>query len=66
LFYADTAHLRPGLFFAVLGGTIEFFGGIAIGVGLLSRLAALAVFGDMVIAMITVTFKTASRQKPPR
>jgi putative oxidoreductase len=57
LFYADVAHLRPGLFFAVLGGSIEFFGGIAIGVGLLTRLAALAIFGDMVIAMITVTFK---------
>jgi putative oxidoreductase len=57
LFYADVAHLRPGLFFAVLGGSIEFFGGIAIGVGLLTRLAALALFGDMVMAMITVTFK---------
>ena len=57
LFYADVAHLRPGLFFAVLGGTIEFFGGIAIVAGLLSRLVALALFGDMVIAMITVTFK---------
>ena len=56
-FDADIAHLRPGLFFATLGGIIEFFGGIAIGVGLLSRLAGLALFGDMVMAMITVTFK---------
>lgn len=57
LFYADTAHLRPGMFFAVFGGSIEFFGGIGIAVGLLSRLAGLALFGDMVMAMITVTFK---------
>jgi putative oxidoreductase len=57
LFYANVAQLRPGSFFAVLGGSIEFFGGIAIGVGLLTRLAALALFGDMVMAMITVTFK---------
>lgn len=57
LFYADIAHLRPGMFFAVLGGSIEFFGGIAIAAGILSRLAALALLGDMVMAMITVTFK---------
>ncbi len=30
-----------GPFFAVFGGTIEFFGGIAISVGLVSRLATL-------------------------
>jgi putative oxidoreductase len=57
LFYADVAHLRPGMFFATLGGSIEFFGGIAIAVGLLSRLVGLALFVDMVMAMITVTFK---------
>ncbi len=56
-FYATTAHLHPGMFFAVLSGTIEFCGGIAIGVGLFGRLAALALIGEMVMAMITVTFK---------
>jgi putative oxidoreductase len=56
LFYANIAHLKPGELFAVLGGGIEFFGGIAIAVGLLSRLAALGLLIDMVLAMITVTF----------
>jgi putative oxidoreductase len=55
-FFATTAHLHPGKFFAVLSGVTEFFGGITIGLGLLGRLAALALFGDMVIAMATVTF----------
>ena len=57
IFYATTAHLHPGTLFAVLSGTIEFFGGIAIGVGLFGRLAALGLISEMVIAMITVTFK---------
>jgi uncharacterized membrane protein YphA (DoxX/SURF4 family) len=41
----------------LLRGTTEFFGGIAIGVGLFGRLAALALISEMVMAMITVTFK---------
>jgi putative oxidoreductase len=56
VYFAHVAHLRPGTFFAVLGGIIECFGGAAVGVGLLGRLAALGLVGDMVIAMITVTF----------
>ena len=56
LFMANTAHLHPGGFFAVLGGVIEFGGGIAVALGLASRLAGLALFGDMVMAMITVTW----------
>ena len=56
LYFSHTAHLRPGELFAVVGGVIEFGGGIAIALGLLSRLAALALFGDQVIAMITVTW----------
>ncbi len=55
-FFATTAHLHPGMFFAVLGGVTEFFGGIAIGLGLLSRLVGLALFVDMIMAMVTVTF----------
>ena len=56
LFFSNTAHLHPGGFFAVLGGVIEFGGAIAVGVGLFSRLAGLALFGDQVMAMITVTW----------
>ncbi len=56
VFFANVAHLRPGTFFAVLSGVIEFFGGIAVGVGILGRLAASALVGDMIIAMVTVTW----------
>lgn len=56
LFYANVAHLHPGEAFALLGGSVEFFGGIAVALGLLSRFAALGLVVDMVMAMITVTF----------
>ena len=42
LFFSNTAHLRPGGFFAVLGGVIEFGGGISLVLGLGARLAGLA------------------------
>jgi putative oxidoreductase len=58
LYFSNTAHLHPGGFFAVLGGLIEFGGGVAMAVGFLTRLAGLALFGDMVMAMITVTWAT--------
>jgi putative oxidoreductase len=57
LFFSNTAHLDPGGLFAVLGGVIEFGGGVALIFGLGARLAGLALFGDMVMAMITVTWK---------
>ena len=56
LYFAHTAHLHPGGFFAVLGGSVELGGAIAMALGLASRLAGLALFGDMVMAMITVTW----------
>ena len=46
VYFSDTAHLHPGGFFAVLGGVIEFGGGVALAFGFLSRLAGLALFGD--------------------
>jgi putative oxidoreductase len=56
VYFAHYAHLHPGTFFALLSGVIEFFGGIAVGLGVFGRLAAAAIVGDMVMAMITVTF----------
>jgi putative oxidoreductase len=56
VYFAHVAHLHPGTFFAVLGGIIECFGGAAVGLGIFGRLAALGLVGDMVMAMITVTF----------
>jgi uncharacterized membrane protein YphA (DoxX/SURF4 family) len=62
-----TAHLHPGGFFALLAGLTEFGGAIALGLCLLTRLAGLAIFGDMVITMITVTWATGinSGNPPP-
>jgi putative oxidoreductase len=67
IYFSQTAHLHPGGFFAVLGGLIEFGGGVAVGLGLFARLAGLALFGDMVMAMITVTWSTGivSTVQPP-
>jgi putative oxidoreductase len=67
LYMSHTAHLHPGEFFAVLAGVIEFGGGIAMALGLCARLAGLALLGDMVVAMITVTWATGinSISSPP-
>src|SRR5580693_6031555 len=67
IYFSETAHLHPGGFFAVLGGIIELGSAVALAVGLFSRLARLALFGDMVMAMITVTWATGinSRSNPP-
>jgi putative oxidoreductase len=67
LYMANVAHLHPGEFFAILGGLIEFGGGVAMAIGLCARLAGLALFGDMVVAMITVTWATGinSASSPP-
>src|SRR5580698_5120309 len=67
LYFSQSAHLHPGGLFAVLGGVIEFFGAIAVGLGLFSRLAGIALFGDMVMAMITITWATGinSHTAPP-
>jgi putative oxidoreductase len=67
LYMAHTAHLRPGGFFAVLAGLIEFGGGIAMALGLCTRVAGLVLFGDMIMAMITVTWATGinSANSPP-
>ena len=56
VYFSNTVHLHPGTFFAVLDGSIQFFGAIGIGLGVLGRLAALSIAGDMIMAMITVTF----------
>ena len=64
-FMANGAGLHPGRLFAVLGGIIEFGGAIALVVGLGARLAGLALFGDMVMAMITVTWAQGLHQATP-
>ena len=65
-YFADTAHLHPGVLFAVLGGVIEFGGGIALAFGLFSRVAGAALFGDMMMAIITVTWANGINATGPK
>jgi len=65
LFMANQAGLKPGGFFAVASGIIEFGGAIALALGLFTRLAGLGLFVDMVIAMITTTWETGLHQATP-
>jgi putative oxidoreductase len=67
VFMSETAHLRPGSLFAVVAGVTEFGGGVAMALGFCTRLAGVALFGDMVLAMITVTWVTGanSTTTPP-
>jgi putative oxidoreductase len=55
LFMASTADLHPGGLFAVMAGVIEFGGALALAFGLASRVAAVALLVDQVIAVVTVT-----------
>jgi putative oxidoreductase len=64
-FYGTVAHLHPATFFAVLGGTIELFGGAAVGLGIFGRIAAAGLTGDMIIAMATVTFRNGIVSNAP-
>ncbi|MBO0692777.1 MAG: DoxX family protein [Acidimicrobiaceae bacterium] len=63
-YFSHAAGLNPGTFFAVVGGLIEFGGGIAMALGLATRLAGLALFGDMVVAMVTITWATGLNSNP--
>jgi putative oxidoreductase len=56
-FFAHYAHLHPGRVFATIAGATELLGSILVVIGLFGRIAALAICGDMVIAMVTVTFR---------
>jgi putative oxidoreductase len=55
-YFEQVAGLSPGHLFATLSGLIELGGGIAIALGLLTRLAGLGIFVDMMMAIVTVTW----------
>ena len=50
-YFAGTLGLEPGLLFALLAGLVEFFGGLALVLGLLTRPAALAVTAFLAVAL---------------
>ena len=53
-FFSQSLGLEPGLFWAALVGGVEFFGGLFLALGLLTRPAALAVAILMAVAVTTV------------
>jgi putative oxidoreductase len=54
--YFQSQHLRPAEFFSYVDGLTQFIGGMLIAVGVFGRLAGLALAGDMIGAMVTITF----------
>ncbi len=53
-FFASQLHLTPGLFWATLAGSGEFFGGLLLILGLATRLAAANTAIVMLVAITTV------------
>ena len=56
VFFDKVAHLHPAKLFTIIAGATELFGSIMALIGVFGRFGALTIAGDMVIAMITVTF----------
>lgn len=50
-FFGDTLGMQPGVLFALLAGLVEFFGGLALVLGLLTRPAAAAVAVLLAVAL---------------
>jgi putative oxidoreductase len=65
VFFATVAHLHPGALFAVISGSLEFFGGIAVGLGIFGRIGAAGIALDMIGAMVTVTFRNGIASSAP-
>lgn len=53
-FFADQLGMTPGMFWATLAGSGEFFGGLFILIGLATRLAALNTAVVMLVAILSV------------
>lgn len=53
-FFAQQMHMSPGILFAAMAGSGEFFGGLLILLGLFTRLGALSVAIVMLVAITQV------------
>ena len=53
-FFAGTLGLEPGLFWALLVGGVEFFGGLFLAVGFLTRPVAVAITVLMAVAILEI------------
>jgi len=52
--FLESIGLTPGYMMAVMAGGTEFIGGLLVIIGLLTRPAAVALAGTMVVAIVTV------------
>ncbi len=58
--YFFAAHgFVPGMFWTIVVGCVEFFGGLMLAAGLFTRLAALALGIDLLLALVTVLLPAA-------
>ncbi len=51
--YFESIGITPGVTFALVAGIVEFFGGLALALGLLTRFVALIVAGLLLVALTT-------------
>lgn len=52
-YFAENLGLTPGLLMAAMAGGTEFFGGILLILGLLTRVAGISLVGTMTVAILT-------------
>lgn len=52
-YFAENLGLTPGLLMAAMAGGTEFFGGILLILGLLTRVAGVSLIGTMAVAILT-------------
>lgn len=57
--WLDSIGIKPGKFWALVVGVVEFFGGIALILGIFTQLAALLIAVNMVVAMVKVKWGAA-------
>ncbi len=55
--WMESIGLAPGFLMALLAGSTEFFGGLLLLLGVLTRPAAIALAGTMVVAILSVHFE---------
>ncbi|SEL39710.1 putative oxidoreductase [Colwellia chukchiensis] len=55
--WMESIGLAPGFLMALMAGSAEFFGGLLLLAGLLTRPAAIALVGTMVVAIFAVHFE---------
>ncbi|MEM8868632.1 MAG: DoxX family protein [Verrucomicrobiota bacterium] len=53
-FFGETLGLEPGILMAAIAGGTEFFGGLFLIAGFLTRFSAAAIAGTMAVAILTV------------